>query len=122
MSRLFEAKWEATKKALLDIENFYGPTLPRKTIIWHEENTRKQNMSAVIYSKHPCPFCDRAKMLFNHKGIGYTEINAIENMDDMVKKVTEATGSPPATVPQIWLDGKYIGGFNQLVEHFKNQA
>lgn len=79
-------------------------------------------MQAIIYSKHPCPFCDRAKMLFDHKGISYTEINAIENMDEMVEKVSAATGSRPQTVPQIWLDDVYIGGFTQLVEHFKKQG
>lgn len=79
-----------------------------------------QNANTIVYSKHPCPFCDRAKMLLTHKGIGYTEINAVENMDEMVAKVTEATGARPQTVPQIFLHGKYIGGFNQLVEHFKN--
>lgn len=79
-------------------------------------------MEAIIYSKTPCPFCDRAKMLFKHKNVNYTEINAVANMEEMVQKVTEATGAPPATVPQIWLDGQYIGGFDKLVEHFKSQA
>lgn len=79
-------------------------------------------MEAIVYSKNPCPYCDRAKMLLKHKGINITEINAVENMDDMIQKVTEATGDRPQTVPQIFLDGQYIGGFTQLVEHFKSQA
>lgn len=79
-------------------------------------------MTAIIYSKNPCPYCDRAKMLFKHKGIEYTEINAIEHQAEMTQKVTEATGQPPMTVPQIWLEGQYIGGFTQLVEHFKQQG
>lgn len=76
-------------------------------------------MQATIYTKTPCPYCDRAKMLFKHKGVSYTEVNAIENMDSMNQRVQEATGNPAKTVPQIWLGDLYIGGFAELVEHYK---
>lgn len=76
-------------------------------------------MQAVIYTKKPCPFCDRAKMVFDKMGIGYTELDAVSRMDEMNEKVTEATGHVAKTVPQIWLDDQYVGGFTQLVEHFR---
>lgn len=76
-------------------------------------------MNATMYTKSPCPFCDRAKMLFKHKGVTVTEVNAIENIEEMTQKVTEATGNAPKTVPQIWLEGQYIGGFQELVEYYK---
>jgi len=85
-------------------------------------NREEATMQAIIYTKVPCPFCDRAKMLFAHKGIPYTEINAVENMDEMVARVTEATGQPPKTVPQIWLDDQYIGGFTELAQYIKAQG
>jgi len=87
-----------------------------------ERQNKENTMQAIIYTKSPCPFCDRAKMLFNHKGIEYTEVNAVENKDDMIQRVTEATGEAPRTVPQIWVGDEYVGGFTQLVEYFKNQG
>jgi len=79
-------------------------------------------MKATIYSKPSCPYCDRAKMLLKNRGIEYTEVSAVENREDLIQKVTEATGAAPRTVPQIWLDETYIGGFTELDAHFKKQA
>ena len=77
-------------------------------------------MKATIYSRDNCPFCVRAKYLLEQKGIAYTEISAVENREDLIQKVTEATGQAPKTVPQIWLDEKYIGGFTELDAYFKS--
>lgn len=72
-----------------------------------------------MYTKSPCPYCDRAKMLFKYKNVSVQEINAIENANEMSAKVFAATGFPPKTVPQIWLGDQYIGGFQELVEYYK---
>ena len=79
-------------------------------------------MTATIYSKPNCPYCDRAKMLLKNRGIQYNEVSAVENRDSLIQKVTEATGAAPRTVPQIWLGESYIGGFTELEALFKNQA
>jgi len=78
-------------------------------------------MNATIYSKPHCPFCDQAKMLLKNRGVNYTEVSAVENRDALIEKVTEATGAAPRTVPQIWLDETYIGGFTELKAWFTNQ-
>ena len=76
-------------------------------------------MQATLYSKPNCPFCVRAKKLLMDKGVEITEVSAVENRDQLIEAVTAATGAAPRTVPQIWLDGQYIGGFTELDAHFK---
>jgi glutaredoxin len=117
MSNLFEANWAAVKEALLNEEP--STAAGRKTIPWLEENTRRNTMQATIYSKPNCPFCVRAKMLLQSKGVEITEISAVDHRDQLIEEVTKETGAAPRTVPQIWLDGKYVGGYTELEAHFK---
>lgn len=70
--------------------------------------------TAEIYTKPNCPYCVRAKMLCQQEGIEITEINAVENKETLVERVTRDSGRPPQTVPQIYLDGKYVGGYTEL--------
>jgi glutaredoxin 3 len=73
-------------------------------------------MKAEIYTKDHCTFCVKAKHLLNKIGAEITEVSAVDNRETLIERVTHATGAPPRTVPQIWLDGQYIGGHDQLVE------
>lgn len=75
-------------------------------------------MHAEIYSKPSCPHCVQAKMLLDRNEIPYTEISAVDNRDALIERVTAATGSAPRTVPQIFIDGHYIGGHDDLVKRF----
>lgn len=75
-------------------------------------------MEAEIYTKPHCIFCVKAKALLEQKSIFYREISAVSARDELFERVTEATGTEPKTVPQIFLDGKYIGGHDALVKHF----
>ncbi|MBF0294735.1 MAG: glutaredoxin 3 [Magnetococcales bacterium] len=66
----------------------------------------------VIYSTTVCPYCVRAKQLLTRKGVNYEEINLDkqpERRDEMVQK---AGGR--RTVPQIFIDGRHIGGCDDL--------
>lgn len=74
---------------------------------------------AILYTKANCPFCVRAKALLKLKEVHTVEINGMEHLEDMKQKVLSASGQEPKTMPQIFLDGKYIGGFTDLVEHYK---
>jgi glutaredoxin 3 len=73
----------------------------------------------VIYSKDYCPWCDRAKDLLKNKG--YNDITEIDitNSGELQAECLEKSGGR-RTVPQIFLDGKHIGGHDDLVEYFKN--
>jgi glutaredoxin len=68
-------------------------------------------MKATVWSKDACPFCDQAKKLLTARGIEYEERNV--SKDWTKEQLLEAV--PTArTLPQIFLDEEYIGGFNDL--------
>ncbi|MBI2500665.1 MAG: glutaredoxin 3 [Deltaproteobacteria bacterium] len=69
-------------------------------------------MNIKIYTTNNCPYCHAAKDLFRSKGLAFEEIDVSgdEAFDNLVKE----TGR--RTVPQIFIDGKLIGGFQELVE------
>ena len=72
---------------------------------------------AIVWSNVGCHFCEMAKTLLEQKGIEYEEINIA--LDWKVQDLLEAV--PTArSVPQIFVDDKYIGSYDNLVEHFKN--
>ena len=68
-------------------------------------------MKAIVWSKDQCPHCTQAKALLESKGIEYEErnINNGWDKDDLLEAVPTAR-----SVPQIFLDEEYIGGFNEL--------
>ena len=74
-------------------------------------------MNATIYTKTACPFCVSAKQLLESRNIPYTEIN-IEDADN--KQMLMDSVPNARTVPQIFLDNEYVGGFTQLKERFDN--
>lgn len=66
----------------------------------------------TIYIKPHCPFCVSAKKLLDEKNISYTEIDISDN-DALRSEMMEKAGGRH-TVPQIFLDGKHIGGCDDL--------
>ncbi len=66
-----------------------------------------------IYLTQSCPFCSRAKKLLDKKGAGYTEID-VSAPEDREKMKERAGGQH--TVPQIFIDGKHVGGCDELFE------
>jgi len=64
-----------------------------------------------IYSKKNCPFCVRAKALLDRKGFPYEEIDA-EGQDELRVWLAETSGQK--TVPQIFVDGRPLGGFSDI--------
>lgn len=66
----------------------------------------------VIYSKEQCPYCDMAKNWFKSKNLTYTEHKIGTNgftKENLLEAVPTAR-----TVPQIIIDGKLIGGWDDL--------
>lgn len=64
-----------------------------------------------VYSTNYCPFCTRAKQLLKSKNIPFQEID-LTNQSDLREKISKETGWQ--TVPMIFIDGKLIGGFDDL--------
>ena len=65
----------------------------------------------VIYSKTYCPFCVRAKSLFDGKGVNYEEI-MVDSDPQLFDELKKKSGM--LTVPQIFIDDKLIGGYTEL--------
>ncbi|WP_122032988.1 glutaredoxin domain-containing protein [Aliivibrio sp. EL58] len=77
----------------------------------------------IIFSKTVCPFCVKAKAIFDDKNIAYKVLTLDVDLskDEMVSLIQEKEGIAVNTVPQIYLDGKYIGGHDDLVAFFERQ-
>jgi len=66
-----------------------------------------------IYTKHYCPFCHRAKALLNAKSVSFQEYE-ISSDTTLRNEMIERSGRK--TVPQIFIDGRHIGGSDDLIE------
>lgn len=64
----------------------------------------------TVYTTQWCPYCVRAKALLQHKGIAFEEIDVAD--DQLREAMIAASGR--RTVPQIFIDGTPIGGFEEL--------
>jgi len=72
-------------------------------------------MKAIVWSKYHCPYCEQAKNLLKTKGYAIEErkIGDGYTKEELLESVPNAR-----TVPQIFLDGALIGGFDDLRKHF----
>ena len=77
-------------------------------------------MKIVIYSKNNCVYCNKAKSLVKNLRLDYTEkkMEDFESVDEMLKDI----GKKVRTMPQIKIDDKLVGGYNQLIEFFVEQG
>jgi len=64
-----------------------------------------------IYTQDWCPYCVRAKALLDRKGVQYTEIDAPGGSDERAESQRR---SGRTSVPQVFIDGKPIGGSDEL--------
>lgn len=87
-------------------------------------------MFAEIYTKDDCSFCIKAKDLFDQQHVEYKEFIISPGFGEKEPKanqqyVTKAQlleKVPGAkSVPQIWLNGNYVGGYTELAAFFNNQ-
>jgi ribonucleotide reductase alpha subunit len=99
-----------------------------------EEFDTKKIESVQIYSKTDCKFCSYSKRLLESKGIAYEEINLDDpdKRSDFFIELNKSSGAVECTedgcqvvgkafktVPQIFINGKHIGGFAELYSYFK---
>lgn len=68
-------------------------------------------VKVLMIKKNPCPYCDRAKVLLDNKGIKYDILDLSDNLDEL-DKWKEKTGW--STVPIIFINDKLIGGYTDL--------
>jgi glutaredoxin 3 len=65
----------------------------------------------VVYSSPFCGYCGAAKRLLTDKGAQFAEIDVLF---DPARKQEMVERSGRQTVPQIFIDGRHIGGFDDL--------
>ena len=65
-----------------------------------------------VYTKFMCPYCTRAKALLDSKGAAYDEIDVTMDRAGFDAMVDRANGR--RTVPQIFIDGRHVGGRAEL--------
>lgn len=66
-----------------------------------------------IYTTPICPYCVRAKQLLSNKGVDYQEVNMHDISSEERQALAEKTNNY-RTVPQIFINDNFIGGFDQL--------
>ena len=74
-------------------------------------------MKAIVWSKENCPYCVQAKALLTQKGIEFEERNITAGTwtrEQLLEAVPTAR-----TLPQIFLDDNYVGGFTELRKHLQ---
>lgn len=83
--------------------NYINPNASQKQVI-------------TVFSKPDCPFCKKAKMLLNENGLTFEALEVGKEVSlSTLKAVTNAE-----TVPQVFIDGKLIGGSEALEDYFNS--
>lgn len=72
-------------------------------------------VSVTIFTKKNCPFCKEAKELLESKGYAFNEVELNDAKRQRV--LSGVTGQKRPTSPQIFMDGKLIGGLDNLKEY-----
>jgi glutaredoxin 3 len=65
-----------------------------------------------IYTKFGCPYCYRATRLLDAKGASYEEYDITMGGPQRAEMIQRANGR--TTVPQVFIDGRHIGGSDDL--------
>jgi glutaredoxin 3 len=71
-------------------------------------------MSEVeLYTTRWCPYCTRARVLLQRKGVAYVEIDIEDDPRRRQEMIRRAGGR--TSVPQIFIGGEHIGGSDELI-------
>jgi len=68
-----------------------------------------------LFTKKDCPYCAQAKQLLDKKGLRYEVIELNKNITE--KSLSTITNA--STVPQVYINGKQIGGADALADYLK---
>ena len=76
-------------------------------------NPATQVAKVEVYSTALCPYCSRARRLLEKKGVQFTEYQV--DTDAGLRAEMEQR-SHRTSVPQIFIDDRHIGGFDDIAE------
>jgi glutaredoxin 3 len=66
----------------------------------------------IMYCTAVCPYCVAAERLLNSKGVSQIDKVRIDLQPGLREEMMERTGR--RTVPQIYIDDRHVGGFDDL--------
>ncbi len=79
-----------------------------------------------VFGKKACPHCNRAKRYLDEAGIDHVYRDVVREpaaLYEMLARVKPILGpKTPITVPQIWIDGRYVGGADDLARFTANRV
>ena len=70
--------------------------------------------TVVMYTTAVCPYCIRAEHLLKKKGVAEIEKIRVDLQPEQRVTMMEKTGR--RTVPQIYINGEHVGGYDELAE------
>lgn len=68
---------------------------------------------SIVYGIPNCPFCQMAKEELKLRGVPFDYVD----LKEVGKTAAEVTGRKVKTVPQIYIEGQYVGGYEELMNH-----
>ena len=76
-------------------------------------------MEAKMYSTPRCGWCDRVVKMLEEHGVIVEKID-VSGDKTLMKEMQKAAGKKVTSVPQVIIDGKFVGGYTE-VERFINR-
>jgi glutaredoxin len=76
-------------------------------------------MKAIVYGTSKCSWCDKVANMLGDNEIEVEKIDVSESKENL-KSMKGAAGKSVTTVPQVIIDGKFVGGYTE-VERFINR-
>lgn len=73
---------------------------------------------SIVYGKAKCPFCQMAKEELALRGIPFDYVD----LEELGKTAAEVTGRKVKTVPQIYIEGRYVGGYDDLMKELSSEG
>lgn len=79
---------------------------------FHDVSSRLIMPSVTIFTRSSCPYCHMAKDLLAKKSVAFEEIDIGDHPERRAEMIERAGGR--TTVPQIFIDGRHVGGCDDL--------
>jgi glutaredoxin len=76
----------------------------------------RKNVIVRHQSVPDCEWCDKAKLYLDEKKLPYTVINSDKWFFGALMDVTKSK-----VVPQIIIDGEFVGDYNGMIKHFEGE-
>ena len=78
-------------------------------------------MKAKMYSTSRCIWCDRVEKMLGEYGVDDVEKIDVSGSKELLKEMQIAAGEKVTSVPQVFIDGEYIGGYTEVERFLKRK-